>query len=69
MTRFGPGPDPRSGPLTSWTWTYNSGPGPPISGPGPGHLGFSPVWTWVRQVQDQTLDSLAYIAIQSFILP
>ena len=48
----------RSGPLTSWTWTYNSGPGPPVSGPGPRHLGSGPVWTWVHQVQDWTLDSL-----------
>ena len=30
---------PRSGPLTSWTWTYYLGPGPPISGPGPRLLG------------------------------
>ena len=51
MTRFGPGPVPRSGPLTSWIWTYNSG-------PGPGHLGSGLVQTWVRQVQDRTLDSL-----------
>ena len=42
MTRFSPGLDPRSCPLTSWTWTYNTGPGPPISGPGPGHLGSGP---------------------------
>ena len=60
MTGFGPGLDLRSGPLTSWTWTYNSGPGPPISGPGPGHLGSGPDQTWVCQVQDQTLDSLAF---------
>jgi hypothetical protein len=51
-----PGPDARSGPLTSWTWTYYLpvGPGPPVSGPGHGHLGL----VWVRQVQDQPLDSL-----------
>ena len=56
--RFSLGPDPRSGPLTSWTWTYNLGPGPPVSGPGPRHLGSGLVWTWVCQVQDQTSDSL-----------
>ena len=56
MTKFGP--DPRSSPLTSRTWTYNSGPGPPISGPGPGHLGSGLVQTWVHQDQDWTLDSL-----------
>ena len=28
------------------------------AGPGPRHLGSSPVWTWVRQVQDRTSDSL-----------
>ena len=56
--RSGPGPDTRSGPLTSWTWTYYLGPGPPASGPGPGHLGSVRVRTWVRQVQDRPLDSL-----------
>ena len=43
------GLDSRSGPLISWTWTYNLGSGPPISGPRPGHLGSGP---------DQTLGSL-----------
>ena len=34
------------------------GPGPPVSGPGPGHLGSSLVQTWVCQVEDWTSDSL-----------
>ena len=60
MIRFGPGLYlvQTLGPLTSWTWTYNLGPGPPVSGPGPRHLGSSPVKTWVCQVQDHTSDSL-----------
>ena len=57
-SRSGPGPTPRSGPLTIQTWTYYLCPGPPTSGPGPGHLGSGPVRTWVRKVQDRTLDSL-----------
>ena len=41
-------------------------PSPVLSpaGPGPGHLGSGLVWTWVCQVQDQTLDSLVAAVVE-----
>jgi hypothetical protein len=56
----------RSGPLTgtSWTWTYDLGPGLPVTGPGPKLSGSGLVQTQVCKDQDRTSDSLLVVIIR-----
>ena len=56
-SRSGPGPDTMSGPLTSWTWTCNSGSRSTVSR----LLVSGPVQTRVHKVLDRTLDSLIVV--------
>jgi hypothetical protein len=46
--RSGPGPNPRFGPLTTWTWTYKMGFSSPSHWPGHSDL-------WVRSGPDPGL--------------